>query len=73
MLDLGPMSHYLGMEVDVTDVLVTMPQSTYLKKALARFQMEDCEFKSMPVEPGFPVSWLPFDDRPVRMRRSGTN
>lgn len=43
MTDLGNVSHYLGMEVDV-DVgkTITLRQTTYLKKVLEQFGMLDC-------------------------------
>ena len=44
MTDLGDVSHYLGMEVDINlnKKTVTLRQSTYLKKILGRYGMSDC-------------------------------
>lgn len=43
MIDLGEVSHYLGIEVDVNSEksIITLRQSTYLKKVLCRFNMLD--------------------------------
>ena len=59
MTDLGDVSHYLGMEVDV-DVgkSITIRQTTYLK-VLERFGMTDCKPSSIPMDPGVASSLLP--------------
>ena len=59
--DLGPILYYLGMEVDVTNNSIIIRQITYLKKVLARFQIENYNAKSILIEPGFPASCLPFN------------
>ena len=63
MTDLGEVFHYLGMEVNV-DVgkTITLKQTTYLKKVLKRFGIEDCRPISIPMDPGVPASLLPFDE-----------
>ena len=63
MTDLGEVFHYLGMEVNV-DVgkTITLKQTTYLKKVLKRFGIEDCSPISIPMDPGVPASLLPFDE-----------
>lgn len=61
MTDLGLILYYLSIEVDITDDSITIRQTTYFKKVLARFQIEDCEPKSILIEPGLPASCLPYD------------
>ena len=60
MTNLGDVSHYLGMEIDV-DVgkTIILRQSTYLKKVLDRFGMTDCKQSSIPMDPGVASSLLP--------------
>lgn len=62
MTDLGDVSHYLGMEVDV-DVgkTITIRQTTYLTKVLGRFGMLDCRPSSVPMDPGVAGFLLPSD------------
>ena len=62
MTNLGEISHYLGMEVDV-DVgkKIFLQQTIYLKKVLERFQMTDCKLTSVPMNPGIANSLLPFE------------
>ncbi len=52
MTDLGEISHYLGMEVDVETEKILLRQTTYIKKILERFQMTDCKPSSIPMNPG---------------------
>lgn len=60
MTDLGVVSHYLGMEIDVDeDDTITLRQTTYLKKVLKRFQMDSCKTRTTPMEPDFPARCLP--------------
>ena len=50
MTDLGEISHYLGMEVDVeVGKQISLRQTTYLKKILDRFQMAGCKPVSVPI------------------------
>lgn len=44
MTDLGEVSHYLDMAVDVDKEMseITLSQTAYLKKVLNRFNMQDC-------------------------------
>ena len=42
MTDLGEISHYLGMKVDVTDDSISIYQTTYIKKILNHFEMSNC-------------------------------
>ena len=53
MTDLGGISHYLGMEVDVTDEAITLRQTSYLRKMLERFQMSDSKHVVTPMESDF--------------------
>ena len=41
ILDLRPISHYLGLEIDITNDLIIIRQSIYFKKMFARFKIED--------------------------------
>ena len=54
MTDLGDVSHYLGMEVDVdlNEKIITLRQTTYLKKILGRYGMSDCRPAKIPISPG---------------------
>ncbi len=50
MTDLGEISHYLGMEVDVEiGKKISLQQTTYLMKILKRFLMSDCKPVSIPI------------------------
>ncbi len=53
MTDLGDVSYYLGMEVDVNlgKKTITLRQSTYLKKVLERYGMSDCKPAEIPISP----------------------
>ena len=62
MTDLGEVSHYLGIEVDLDiERTITLGQTIYLKKVLKRFGMEDCRLASIPMDSGVPASLLHFD------------
>lgn len=54
MTDLGEVSHYLGIEVDVNleKSVITLWQSTYLRKVLHRFNMLDSRPISTPMDLG---------------------
>ncbi len=67
MTNLGEISHYLGMEVDV-DVgrKISWRQTTYPKKVLERFQMTDCKPTSVPMNPGVAHSLLPSEKQADR-------
>ena len=54
MTDLGEVSHYLGMEIDTNlqKKIITLRQSTYLKKILHRYGMSDCQPVKIPISPG---------------------
>ncbi len=44
MTNLGKISHYLGLEVDVEiGKKISLRQTTYLQKILLRFQMANCK------------------------------
>ena len=53
MTDLGEVSYYLGIEVNVNTEksIITLRQTTYLKKILQRFNMVDCRPISTPMVP----------------------
>ena len=66
MTNLGDISHYLGMEVDVEPGKISLRQTTYLKKILERFQMTDCKPVSIPMNPGVANSLLPSEHQADR-------
>ena len=52
MTDLGDISHYLGIEVDyIVGGKITFCQSIYLKKVLNCFDMADCKFANLSMNP----------------------
>lgn len=53
MTNLGDVSHYLGIEVNVNlnDKTITLRQSTYLKKILGRYGMSNCRVAKIPICP----------------------
>ena len=65
MTDLGEVSHYLGIEVDVNPEksVITLWQSTYLKKVLTRFNMLDSRPISTPMDPGVGNTHTPSGDQ----------
>ena len=65
MTDLGDVSHYLGMEVDVdlNKKTITLRQSTYLKKILGRYGMSDCRPAKIPISPGVANSLTVYEDK----------
>lgn len=65
MTDLGEVSHYLGIEVDVSadKSTITLRQTTYIKKVLSRFNMLDSRPVSTPMEPGIGNTLTPSEDQ----------
>ena len=65
MTDLGDVSHYLGMEVDVdlNKKTISLRQSTYLKKILGRYGMSNCKPAKIPISPGVANSLTPYEDQ----------
>ena len=62
MTNLGNVSHYFGMEVDVeVKKTIKATQVTYMKKVLKCFEMQDCRPASIPMDPGVTSSLLPYD------------
>ena len=59
MIDLGSVSHYLGMSVTQTGVSVSLDQKSYLEKILLRFGINTCNLVSSPIDPGVANSILP--------------
>ena len=61
MTDLGPASHYLGMEIrrDRGRRTLTLLQTTYLETVLEKFGMRDCASVATPMEASVPNSVLP--------------
>jgi hypothetical protein len=59
MTDLGQLSHYLGMEITISPDQLILTQSTYLKKVLKQFEMENCKLVSTSMEPGVANSLVP--------------
>ena len=52
MTDLGEISHYLDMEVDVINDSISIHQTTYIKKILNHFKMSNCNPVSTPMVTG---------------------
>lgn len=59
MIDLGSVSHYLGMSVTRTGDSVSLDQKSYLEKIVLRFKIDTCKPASLPIGPGVPNSMLP--------------
>ncbi len=65
MTELGDVSHYLGMEVniDLNRKTITVRQSTYLKKILGRYDISDCRPVKISISPGVANSLVTYDDK----------
>ena len=65
MTDLGEISHYLGIEVDMTTdrSAVSLRQTTYLRKVLERFNMLDSRPISTPMDQGTGNTLMPSEDQ----------
>ncbi len=65
MIDLGDVSHYLGMAVDVDlgKNTITLRQSIYLEKILGRYGMSDCRPAKIPISPGVANSLTTYPDQ----------
>jgi transposase InsO family protein len=50
MKDLGPATHYLGLEIVRTDTTLTLRQTTYIDQVLKKYRMENCNPVSTPVD-----------------------
>ena len=63
MTDLGEVSHYLGMEIDIDakNKQITLRQSTYLKKIVAKYGLANCRPVKVPMSSGVLNSLNPFD------------
>ncbi len=60
MTDLGEISHYLAIKVDVEiGKKIFLPQTTYFMKILKRFQMSNSKPASIPMNPGVANSLPP--------------
>ncbi len=67
MTNLGEVSHYLGIEVDVeVGKQISPRQTVYLKKILERFQMTDCKPVSVPINESVANFHLPSDQQADR-------
>ncbi|KAG6493563.1 hypothetical protein ZIOFF_048555 [Zingiber officinale] len=51
MSDLGLLSYYLGIEVELQKSRISLRQSAYAKKILSQFKMADCNATKHPMEP----------------------
>lgn len=59
MTDLGKISHYLGIEVDVkVGKQISLQQTIYLKKILKHFQMAGCKPVFVLINSGVTNSFL---------------
>ncbi|XP_060174266.1 secreted RxLR effector protein 161-like [Lycium barbarum] len=56
MSDLGKMHYFLGLEVTQSAVGIFICQKKYVGENLERFQMENCNFVSTPVEYGLKLT-----------------
>ena len=58
MTNLDEVLHYLGIEVynNVEKKIITLRQSTYLKKIVSRYSLEGCRPAKVPMSPGVPNS-----------------
>ena len=65
MTNLGDAFHYLGMQVDINSDKseISLHQTTYLKKSLEQFHMQDCKLISTHIEPGIGNPFLPSDEQ----------
>ena len=52
MTNLGEVSHYLGMEIDIGKERTTIRQTTYLRKTLEKFGFNSCKPCKIPMDPG---------------------
>src|SRR5207248_7199937 len=50
MKDLGPATHYLGMEIVRTPTTITLRQTSYIDQVLKRYGMENCKPVSTPID-----------------------
>ena len=65
MTDLGDVSYYLRMEVDVdlNKKTISLWQSTYLKKILGRYGMSNCKSAKILISAGVANSLTPYEDQ----------
>ena len=62
MINLGDISHYLGIQINyVVGEKITLCQSTYLKKILDHFKMTEYKPTSILIDSGVANSLLPYD------------
>ena len=66
--DLGPLKWFLGVQFNVTDKLISMNQSLYVKNILTRFNMTDCTPRSLPCDPSV-YALLEKDSEPLENPR----
>ncbi len=64
MTDLGEVSHYLGMAININldKAEITIRQTEYLKKILQKFNMWNSRPISPPMEPGVGNLLFPFEE-----------
>jgi hypothetical protein len=64
MTDLGQLSHYLGMKITISSDQnqLILTQSTYMKKVLKQFGMEECKPVSTPMKPDVANTLIPAAD-----------
>ena len=74
MTNLGNISHYLRIEVDVeVKKTIKMTQVIYMKKVLKRFGMKDCQSTSILMDPGVALHFYPMTKKQVMMLLFNTN
>ena len=63
MTDLGPAQQYLGIEIIREEKgSILLRQTTYLKKVLERFGMQNCKAVSTPMDPGLMSVMMPSNE-----------
>ena len=65
MTDLGDVSHYLGIkiEVDLNKKTISLRQSTYLKKILSWYGINNCKPAKIHISPGVANSLTPYENQ----------
>ena len=64
MTNLGNVSHYFGIEVNVkVKKTIKVTQVTYMKKVLKHFGMEDCRPAFIPIDPRVASSLLLYNQK----------
>ncbi len=74
MKNLGEVSHYLAIEVDIeVGKEISLRQTTYHRKILERFQMPNYKPASIPMNPGVDTPFSHLSNKLTEPQLSGTN